>query len=139
MAYIDYGYYKETFGGSTIPASEFNRLADIASDVVYAICLNKPIGPVLLESDFLRAIAYQVEFINEQGGLEAIYGRSDASQSGGGESLGDYSVSSMSGSNKSYGAVKMYNGVPLSPLMLALLEKLGLMSQWVYAYRHPEP
>lgn len=139
MAYIDYTYYKETFKGSAIPETEFDRLAEVASDVVYAICLNKPVGPVLLENDFLRAVAYQVEFINEQGGLEAIYGRSDASQGGSGEHLGDYSVSSASGSGSSYGEIKMYDGIPLSPLMLALLEKLGLMSQWVYAYRYPKP
>lgn len=139
MEYIDYSYYTQTFGGTGIAETEFPRLAAVASDVVYAICLNKPVEAVLLEDDFLRAVAYQVEFINEQGGLEAIYGRSDASQSGAGESLGDYSVSSSSGSGGAYGSIKMYDGIPLSPLMLALLEKLGLMSQWIYAYRYPKP
>lgn len=139
MAYIDYSYYTDTFKGSVIPETEFDRLAEVASDVVYAICLNKPVGAVLLENDFLRAVAYQVEFINEQGGLEAIYGRSDASQSGGSEHLGDYNVAAASGSGGAFGAVRMYDGIPLSPLMIALLEKLGLLSQWVYAYRYPKP
>lgn len=139
MAYITYSYYTETFGGTGISETDFSRLADVASDVVYAVCLNKPVGAVLLENDFMRAVAYQVEFINEQGGLEAIYGRSDASQSEGNEHLGDYSVASGSGSSSGYGTVKMYDGIPLSPLMIALLEKLGLLSQWVYAYRYPKP
>lgn len=136
MAYITYEYYSGTFHGSAIPEADFARLAEVASDVVYAICLEKPAGPVLLKNEFKDAVAYQVEFIHEQGGLEAIYGRSDASQSGGSERLGDYNVSSASGSGGNFGAVKMYDGIPLSSLTLALLEKLGLMSQWVYAYRY---
>ena len=136
MAYIDYTYYTDTFHGSAIPQTAFARLADVASDVVYAICLNKPAGSVLLKNEFKKAVAYQTEFIFEQGGLEAVYGRSDASQSGGSEHLGNYSVSSVSGRGGSSDAVKMYNGVPLSPISLDLLERLGLMSQWVYANRY---
>lgn len=143
MAYIDYTYYTETFKGQEIPMSEFDRLADVASDVVYAICINKPTGAVLLKTDFLRAVAYQIEFLYEQGGLESIYGRSDASQSDGSESLGNYSVSgnrmsSGTGTEGSQDAIKFFGGIPLSPLTLALLEKIGLMSQWVYAYRYPK-
>lgn len=139
MAYITYDYYCTTFQGSPISQNDFPRLAEVASDVVYAICIQKPAGSVLLKNEFKKAVAYQVEFINEQGGLEAIFGRSDASQSGGSERLGDYDVSSASGSGGSSGAVKMYDGIPLSSLMLAILEKLGLMSQWVYAYRYQRP
>ena len=139
MAYIDYTYYTDTFHGSAIPQTAFARLADVASDVVYAVCLDKPTGSILLKNEFKKAVAYQIEFIQEQGGLEAIYGRSDASQSGGSEHLGDYNVSSASGSGGSSGAIKMYDGIPLSPLMLSLLEKLGLLSQWVYAYRYRKP
>lgn len=133
MAYIDAAYYTDTFKGTAISESEFDRLADIASDLVYAICAVKPSEEVQTLSDFKKAVAYEVEFLYEQGGLEAIYGRSDASQSGGSESLADYSVS---GGNSTQDAVKTYDGIPCSSMMLMLLEKLGLLTAWVYAYRY---
>lgn len=133
MAYIDYTYYTETFGGTAIPAAEFPRLADVSSDTIYALCSFKPSGTILTDETFLKACAYQTEFIYEQGGLEAIFGRSDASQSGGSEHLGNYSVSGKSGKETE---IKYCCGVPVSPLAVMLLNKLGLLSRWLYAYRY---
>ncbi len=135
MAYIDYTYYTETFSGVSIPENDFNRLADIASDVIYCVCNIKPEGPVLADPDFLKAGGYEVEFLFEQGGTEAIFGRSDAASSFGSESLGNYSVSE--GSGQANGAkVQTVNGIPFSPMAILLLNKLGLLSRWLYAYRY---
>ena len=133
MAYIDYTYYTETFSGTPIPESDFSRLADIASDVIYALCNVKPEGEILSNEDFLKAVAYEVEFIYQQGGTEAIFGRSDATMSWGSESLGNYSIAAGEGSKK---AVQTFNGIPISPMAIMLLEKLGLLSRWLYAYRY---
>ncbi len=135
MAYIDYTYYTTTFGGSEIPASDFGRLADIASDLICAISTEEPSGSILTDETFMKACAYQVEFLHDQGGIDAIMGRSDASQSGGSEHLGNYSVSA--GSSKKSG-LKFYNGIPVSPMTIMLLEKIGLLTRWLYAYRYRE-
>ena len=135
MAYIDYTYYTDTFSGTTIPESEFNRLADIASDVIYHLCNVKPEGDILTNEDFLKAVAYEVEFIYDQGGTEVIFGRSDAAMSWDSESLGNYSISA--GSGEASGAkVKTFNGIPISPFTYMILSDLGLLSRWLYAYRY---
>lgn len=137
MAYIDYTYYTETFGGLEIPASVFPRLADTVSDIINGICDVKPEGDILTDETFLRANAYGVEFLQQQGGLEAIFGRSDASQSGGSESLGNYSVSA-GGTSSGKSGIKFWHGIPVSSMLIALLEMLGLLNHWLYAYRYRE-
>lgn len=39
MAYIDYTYYTDTFGGTAIEETEFKRLAEIASDVIDGVAI----------------------------------------------------------------------------------------------------
>lgn len=136
MAYIDYTYYTETFGGQEIPASDFPRLANTVTDIIDSICDVKPEGAMLTNEKFLRANGYGVEFLYQQGGLEAIFGRSDASQSGGSESLGNYSVSEGGSGNKT--GVAMWRGIPVSSMLIELLEQLGLLHRWLYAYRYRE-
>ena len=131
MAYIDSTYYSETFRGREIPASEFPRLADIASDFVYGICYVKPNDVTVTKDDFKRAVAYQVELLYEQGGVDTILGRSEASQTVGSESLSDYSVSAGGASKDS--SLKMCEGIPISPMAYMKLEQLGLMCRWAYA------
>ena len=139
MAYINETFYNTKFCGRPIPAADFPRLADIASDVIDSICYIKPEGEILTDKRFKRAVAYQLELLYEQGGVDAITGSSELSQSGGSESLGDYSVSSGgSGSAADGSAMKVVNGIPISPLAYALLEQLGLMQRWAYAgFREP--
>lgn len=132
MAYIDKTFYESSFHGITIPMEEFDRLADIASDVVYGICIIKPEDEDLIDETFKKAVAYQVELLYRQGGVDAVVGFSEASYSGGSESLGDYSIS---GGNARQEAVKTYNGIPVSSMTLMLLRKLGLMARWAYARR----
>ncbi len=133
MAYIDYTYYTETFKGAAMSEDDFVRLSDITGDLIYAICTFKPEGAILTNEIFLKANGYQVEFLYEQGGTEAIMGRSDASQSGGSEHLGNYSVSAGNGKKSE---IKTYNGIPISSMAIMLLSELGLLSRWVYANRY---
>lgn len=129
MAYIDCVFYKE-FGGKPIPAADFTRIAEIASDVIYGICRIKPDSEIEASPQFRQAVAYEVEMLYEQGGIDAIIGMSESSMSGGSESLGDYSIS---GGGAAQSALPTYNGIPVSSLALCKLRELGLMSRWAYA------
>jgi len=132
MAYIDKNYYDTTFKGEAIEDALFNRLADIASEIVYGVCIIKPEGDDLIDETFKKAVAYQVEMLYQQGGIDAVTGFSEASMAGGSESLGDYSVSEGSGSG-STAKVQTFEGVPVSSVTIMLLKRLGLMRRWVYS------
>lgn len=129
MSYIDKEFYDEEFYGLEIPFDEFDRIADIASDIVYDVCRKKPDEDVVCSYQFKKAVCYQSELIFRQGGTDAILGFSEASQVVN-ESLGDYSVSSGTSNQQ---AAMNYNGVPVSPLAVMILRKLGLMSRCVYS------
>ena len=132
MAYIDKTFYDTVLMGTEIPASEFDRLAEIASDVIYDVCVLKPEAEDLIDETFKKAVAYQVEMLYLQGGVDAIVGASEAAQASGSESLGDYSTS---GGTARQEAVLVSNGIPVSSMAVALLRRLGLTSRWVYARR----
>ena len=129
---IDKTYYA-SFGGDAIPDTEFKRLVDVASDIIYDVCRVKPSDTDQANDCSKKAVAYQVEYLREQGGIEAIVGRSELSMAGASESLGDYSISYGSGSAGSNPAT--LQGIPVSPLALAQLRRMGLMSRWAFARR----
>ena len=135
MAYIDRQYYESTFKGKKdlISNAEFERILDIASDVVYDIARVKPSETDVASDTFKKAVAYEVEFLIEQGGIDAVLGFSNASLSGTSESLGDYSIAAGNGSGT---VITTESGIPISPMALMLLERLGLMARWVYAERY---
>lgn len=133
MAYIDKTYYNNVFHGAPIPANEFDRLADIASDVIFGICIIKPTEANLNDDLFKKAVAYQVELLFLQGGIDAIVGLSEAASAGVSEHLGDYSIS---GGSQRHEAVKTFNGIPVSSMALMLLRRLGLMCRWAYSWRY---
>lgn len=130
MAYIDKAYYRDTFHGTEIPEGDFDRLADIASDLIYDICRIKPKETDLIDERFKKAVAYQVEFLYEQGGIEAIMGRSEATMAGSSESLGDYSVSANACAQQ---VITTKDGLPVSSMAVMQLRRLGLMSRWAFA------
>lgn len=132
MAYIDKAFYDTVLKGTEILDNEFDRLAEIASDVVYDVCILKPDEEDLKDEAFKKAVAYQVEMLYLQGGVDAIVGASEAAQAGGSESLGDYSTSS---GTTGHAAVLTCNGIPVSSMAVALLRRLGLMARWAYAGR----
>ena len=134
MPYITKTYYDSEFHGRSIPANEFDRLADIASEVIYGVCRVKPDDDDVLDATFKKAVAYEVEFLQEQGGIDAILGFSDVQLSAGGEHLGDYSVSAGGNSAGSSGySVIVVDGIPVSSMSIMLLRRMGLMSRWAYA------
>lgn len=130
MIYIDSAFYNDVFKGRDIPAPDFDRLAEAASEAVYAVCRVKPGDDTVILEDFKKAVCYETELLYEQGGLDAIMGLSMTSAAGGSESLGDYSVSA--GSSQK-GVATLIGGIPVSPLALQLLKRLGLMSRWAYS------
>lgn len=136
MAYIDYTYYTDTFGGTAIEETEFKRLAEIASDVIDGVAIVPFVFNELEESTatlVMKAVAYEVETLFSQGGVDAIVGLS--SQSFNSEQLGDYHVSggSTAATSVNVGQTPAFNGVPVSPLALSMLRRAGLMQRWAFA------
>lgn len=134
MPYITKSYYDDEFHGKSVPADQFNRLEDIASEVVYGVCRVKPDEDDTKNDTFKKAVAYEVEFLQEQGGVDAVLGFSDAQLSAGGEHLGDYSVSAGGNSSGASGSsVVIVDGIPVSSMSIMLLRRMGLMSRCAYA------
>ena len=73
MAYIDATYYKDSFHCTTMP-EQFDRLADIASDIIDGI-VSKPVQSLDKTSDAYqlvqKACAYIVETLDANGGVDA--------------------------------------------------------------------
>ena len=131
MAFIDAAYYKDEFKGNAIPESKFDRLAELASDVIDGlITVDMTDEEKKASVNVKKATAYQLEFMYEHGGVDAILGYSDVNVQS--ESLGDYSVSTGAAS-----VVKTSDGIPVSPLALQFLRKDGLMCRWMYVNLKP--
>ena len=134
MSYITKAYYDNEFQGKPVPENEFNRLEDTASEVIYGVCRVKPDEDDVLDATFKKAVAYEVEFLQEQGGIDAVLGFSDAQMGAGSEHLGDYSVSSGDISSRTAGSsIVIVDGIPVSSMSILLLRRMGLMSRWAYA------
>lgn len=130
MTFIDETFYKESYEGREIPASDFKRIAEAASEAIFAVCRVKPDADTAETEDFKKAVCYQTELLYEQGGIDLITGVSAASSAVDSETLGDYSVSS--GSSQK-GVATVEGGIPVSPMALVILRRLGLMSRWAYS------
>lgn len=133
MAYLTKEYYLDTFHGTAVEESQFDRLAQAASDIIDAIVLI-PIDPDKHDMDGIaKAAAYQMEMLVAQGGIEAVVGLS--SQGITSEQLGDYHVSGSAAGASSDGAAAppSFQGIPISPITLAILRKVGLMRRWAFA------
>ena len=131
MSYVTREYYANTFHGITIPDGEFDRLAEMASDIIDAI-VYKEIDLEKIDNDLLaKAASYQLEMIYQQGGIDAATG-SATSQMVTSEHLDEYSISEQQ-SEKAKAESLSLNGIPVSPLCVAILRKLGLMCRWFYA------
>jgi hypothetical protein len=131
MAYIDREYYIKTFKGKDIPDNEFERLADIASDVINSICTIEIDEETAVSDEVKKATAYETELLFLQGGIDTIVGKAE-STSISSESLGDYSVSYNTG-NETQPLIKTKDGIPVSSLSTSLLKSKGLMCRWAYA------
>ena len=131
MAYITADYYNNDFYGEPIEdEDELARLIDAASDAIDLAAVN-PIATVT--ENVMRATAYEVECLHEQGGLSALHGFAASGNAGGTERLGDYSISRGGGNSANAGAAFiLINGIPISPLAINLLRKDGLMCRCLY-------
>lgn len=132
MAYLTKEYYVNSFRGAHIPDGEFERLAQTASDVIDAL-VTRPITEETDKDALAKATAYQLEYIYQQGGLDAVTGAA-ANQQVVTEKLDDYSVSQQLTTAAEQNQISIY-GLPVSPLALMILRKLGLMSRWLYSGR----
>lgn len=137
--YANYQYYFNVFKGTMIPIEEFHALAKASSVILDKIVII-PIEDVT--DNVKEAMCYQAEMLYSQGGLDAVNGGS-VMESGGSESLGDYSISGKSNSTQAMASTSttlLINGLPISSLALELLRQDGLMNRWAYysAYKRDE-
>ena len=131
MNYLSYETYVSGFGGSAVPEEEFDYLASAASAIV-DLLVSRPLAEV---TDRVRlAVAYQVEVLYAQGGIDALGGLATVT-SGIDEKLGDYSIGTPYVAN----AKRCYSigGIPVSGLTVAILRREGLMSRCVYGEDAP--
>lgn len=129
MAYLTRDYYENTFHGAAVPDGQFDRLALTASDVIDAL-VSRPITDKVGKDALAKATAYQLEYIYKQGGIDAVTG-SAAGQHITTEKLDDYSISQQLTATAEQNQITI-NGIPVSPLTLSILRRLGLMSRWLY-------
>ena len=131
MAYIDKFFYSVEFKGTPIPDDEFDRLAEIASDVISSIATMEIDEDTANTDKVKKATAYEVEMLYQQGGINAIIGFAEGSAIGS-ESLGGFSISNTA---KSGSQVIMRSKVciPVSSLAISMLKKAGLMCRWAFA------
>lgn len=132
MAYVTREYYMDTFHGESISDGEFERLASCASDVIDAL-VTVPIDDTIDADQLAKATAYQLEYINAQGGIEAVTGYAD-SQMAVTEKLDEYSIQEER-TDKAVQNQPGIGGIPISPLTISILRRMGLMSRWAFAGR----
>ena len=126
MKYLSYEAYVATFGGSAVPEEEFDYLAN-ASSAIVDLLVSRPLTVI---TDAIRlAVAYQVETLYAQGGLDAISGLATVT-SGIDEKLGDYSIGTPYVANER----RCYSigGIPVSGITVSILRREGLMSRCVF-------
>ena len=131
MQAISFEYYYDVFNGK-MPQSEFESVIDSAAILVekYAMQFIAPWNQEKVEFDVLElkdAVCYQADYLQTNGGLNAINGTSDL----------DLQSVSKDGFNYSYSNDRgnRFNGIPFSPISAYMIEKElrknGLMSRVV--------
>lgn len=128
--FITKEYYDTDFNGTDIPDTEWNRLAETASEILRGVATQEIHGFDRENPHLKRATAYQVEYLYEHGGIDAIFGfATDGASS---EMLGDYQIST---SEDTRLKTPTMNGLPVSPLAIMALREGGFMRRCVYARR----
>ncbi len=126
MSYLSYEAYVAGFGGRAVPEDSFDYLANAASAIVDLLVTH----PIVEVTDKIRlAVAYEVELLFAQGGIDALAGLATAT-SGIDEKLGDYTIGTPYVANEK----RCYSigGIPVSGLTVSILRREGLMSRCVY-------
>ncbi len=131
---VSYVYYVDTFNGK-ICQPEFEPLVEPAIDLVKGYA-EQFIAPWVLEKDIdyyclelKRAVCYQIDYLQANGGLNALNGTSDL----------DLQSVSKDGFNYSYGdRGNKFNGVPFSSVSAYMikseLRRKGLMCRVAKRY-----
>lgn len=121
MGYITEEYYNEVYKGTPVDESELPRLIERASEVidgmvVYGIDMDKL--PEFACELVRRAVAAEVEYLDENGGVSVLSGCTFSQAT-----LGKFSYS-----RGTSGAFSV-SGVPVAPMSVSLLEKAGLLKR----------
>lgn len=132
MAYADYDFYLTVFHGTSIQYNQYERLAEMASDLIDGM-VSIPVQKIADNpSAFLKvkkACAYIIESLDANGGIDVFTGMSASAAAS--ESLGDYSISSAA--SGSAGTPTFFGDVQIPAIVKPLLQSAGLMSRWAYA------
>lgn len=132
MVYIDKAFYDGLFPGNDLTDAEFTSFQAIAADIIDAVTMYRASTPALFDAlpaetqtRIKRAVAYQLNTIDAQGGMSVVQGYGgDSSKNS--ESIGKYAYSGSSASNVSQ---SVWNGIPLSPLLNSILFPTGLLNR----------
>ena len=133
MGYVTYDYYTDTFHGHPISMDAFPRLESDAGMMMDSVVQRAVSEDDLAGDVFKRAVCYQIETLALAGGI--------ATQT---ETIIRGRITSVSndGYSESREATKEGNtlfGLPLSPMAMATLRKLGYLNRWTYAGRESKP
>ena len=111
---VEYNYYKLTYKGVDISdILLFEKLATVSEDIVKYLTKNAE-----ETENIKKAQCAQIEFLYQNGGINAINGK-DSSQFVS-ESIGGYSYSKNTSVKN---GIKYMNGMPLSPMLKIYLGK----------------
>lgn len=124
--YAEYGF------NSNI--KDFEKLSRLSEIIVEDTCVVKPDDVIKNTKEYKEAVCNEIEFLNEQGGADAVLGFSEYSQGLKSESLGSYSISAPASADSlsKAGGVETVNGIPISSISIMLLRKLGLMTRCAF-------
>ena len=121
MGYITEEYYNEVYKGTPVDESELPRLIERASEVIDSMALyniDTEKLPEFAHELLRRAVAAEVEYLDENGGVSALSGGAVAQAT-----LGKFSYS------KGTSGTFNVSGVPVAPMSISLLEKAGLLKR----------
>ena len=120
MAYIDQTYYENTYVGTTIPTEDFPKLSERASSVIDMLTYNRASGRTAEKfvSAIKTATAIETEYLYVNGGVMAFTGNGNNVKKS--ENIGNYSYS------RNFDGMLSVNGIPVSPLCIAVLDSVGL-------------
>jgi len=129
MCYLTYSQYKE-YGGQ-LDEEVFNSLIDVTQSVIDMSTFNRLLRYDNTLPDFLsdivsKATFYQLEYINNTGGLDGILGQDNIGNVKS-ESIGKYSVTIDSENKKSF----KIGDIVLNTLAANELDKAYLRNRWI--------
>lgn len=134
MGLVDYNYYKDTYIGEPVSATDFPRYEKRAEMLVLSAIRKTADQAAALPAAVLGAvkdaICAQIDYLYEYGVGVASYGK----EAGGGFTVGKVSVNNGSATHAEAGARSM-----LAPAVYVYLEQTGLLNAQVPTAPEPWP